>query len=79
MCFLFGALLPVHPVDFGEGGGAELASVLIGVVAAAVVGALIGRFAERSMLWTATRQVLILLAACGVTYLIGKALGVSTS
>jgi VIT1/CCC1 family predicted Fe2+/Mn2+ transporter len=38
---------------------------------------LIGKFAERRMAWSAVRQVLILLIACVVTYLVGKALGVS--
>jgi VIT1/CCC1 family predicted Fe2+/Mn2+ transporter len=56
-----------------------VASVVIGMVAAAIVGLLIGKFAERRIWWTAARQVLILLLACGVTYLVGKALGVSIS
>lgn len=79
VCFLFGALLPVVPWFIGGGNGAQVASVLIGVVAAAVVGALIGRFAERRQLWSAARQVLILLLACGVTYAIGRALNVDVS
>ncbi len=77
ICFLFGALLPVIPWFRGRGGSAEVASVAIGVAAAAVVGGLIGRFAERSRVWSATRQVLILLVACAATFLVGHALGVS--
>ena len=77
ICFLVGALLPVIPWFAGSGNGAKVASVLIGVVAAAFVGLAIGKFAERRKLWSAVRQVLILLIACGVTYLVGKALGVS--
>lgn len=77
VCFLIGALLPVIPWFGGGGNGAKVASILIGVVAAAAVGLLIGKFAERRMVWSAVRQVLILLIACGVTYLVGKALGVS--
>ena len=77
VCFLIGALLPVVPWFGGSGNGAKIASILIGVVAAAAVGLLIGKFAERRMAWSAVRQVLILLIACGVTYLVGKALGVS--
>ena len=54
--------------------------MLIGVVAAALVGAAIGRFAERSMLWSCRfARWLILLVACGVTFVIGHLLGVSTS
>jgi len=77
VCFLIGALLPVIPWFGGGGNGAKVASIIIGVVAAAAVGLLIGKFAERRMAWSAVRQVLILLIACGVTYLVGKALGVS--
>ncbi len=40
---------------------------------------MIGKFAERRLVWSATRQVLILLIACGATYLVGNALGVSVS
>jgi VIT1/CCC1 family predicted Fe2+/Mn2+ transporter len=40
---------------------------------------MIGKFAERRKLWSAVRQVLILLIACGATYLVGKALGVSAT
>ena len=79
VCFLVGALLPVIPWFAGSGSSAVVASILIGVVAAAIVGLMIGKFAERRLLWSATRQVLILLIACGATYVVGKALGVSVS
>jgi VIT1/CCC1 family predicted Fe2+/Mn2+ transporter len=79
VCFLIGALLPVIPWFAGSGNGAKVASIAIGVVAAAIVGLLIGKFAERRMAWSAVRQVLILLIACGATYLVGKLLGVSVN
>jgi vacuolar iron transporter family protein len=79
VCFLVGALLPVIPWFGGSGNGAKVASILIGVVAAAVVGLLIGKFAERRVVWSATRQVLILLVACGATFLVGKLLGVNVN
>jgi VIT1/CCC1 family predicted Fe2+/Mn2+ transporter len=79
VCFLVGALLPVIPWFSGHGNGAKVASILIGIVAAAIVGLMIGKFAERRMTWSAVRQVLILLIACGATYLVGRALGVSVS
>jgi VIT1/CCC1 family predicted Fe2+/Mn2+ transporter len=80
VCFLVGALLPVIPWFGGGGGnGAKVASIVIGVIAAAVVGLAIGKFAERRMTWSAARQVLILLVACGATWLVGKGLGVSVS
>jgi predicted membrane protein (TIGR00267 family) len=71
LCFVMGALLPVIPWYLGSGTAATVASIAIGAVAAAVVGGLIGRFAERPILRTASRQVAIALVACGVTYLIG--------
>jgi vacuolar iron transporter family protein len=79
VCFLVGALLPVIPWFAGSGNGAKVASILIGIVAAALVGLMIGKFAERRMAWSAIRQVLILLVACGATWLVGNALGVSVS
>lgn len=77
VCFLFGALLPVVPWFLGGGSGAAWASLLIGVVTAAVVGGLVGRFAERSIIASSVRQVLIVIVACGVTYLIGDLVGVN--
>jgi VIT1/CCC1 family predicted Fe2+/Mn2+ transporter len=79
VCFLVGALLPVVPWMIGSGSGAKIASVLIGVVAAAFVGAGIGIVAERSITRSTIRQVVILLIACGITYLVGSALGVGVS
>jgi vacuolar iron transporter family protein len=79
VCFLVGALLPVIPWFIGSGNAAKIASILIGAVAAAGVGLMIGKFAERRLVWSATRQVLILLVACAATYLVGKALGVGVN
>jgi VIT1/CCC1 family predicted Fe2+/Mn2+ transporter len=69
----------VIPWFAGSGDSAKAASILIGVTAAAVVGFMIGKFAERRVWWSAARQVLILLVACGATYLVGKVLGVNVS
>lgn len=77
LCFLFGALLPVVPWFVGSGNGAAWASLIIGMVAAAIVGGIVGRFAERSISWAMLRQVLIVIGACGVTYLIGEFVGVN--
>lgn len=80
VCFLFGALLPVLPwLTSASGTAPTAASVLIAVVAAAVVGALIGRFAERSVPLSMLRQVLIVLGACAVTYGIGQLIGINVS
>lgn len=79
VCFLVGALLPVIPWIVGSGAAAKIASVLIGVVAAAVLGSVIARLAERPMIRSLLRQVLILVGVCAATYLIGRALGVTVS
>lgn len=75
--FLAGALLPVIPWFFGGGDTARLVSIIIGIIASAVVGAAIGRFAGRHMFVTAARQVGILLLATSATYVIGRLVGVS--
>ena len=79
LCFVVGAALPVIPWFIGTGNAATAASVLLGVIAAALLGWTIGRFAERSRSWTAFRQVAILLLACVITYSIGRALHVEVS
>ena len=78
VCFLFGALLPVIPWFSDTTGFAPAAiSVSIGVVTAALVGAAIGRFAERSIPISIVRQVAIVLVACAVTYSVGELVGVN--
>jgi VIT1/CCC1 family predicted Fe2+/Mn2+ transporter len=78
VCFLFGALLPVIPWFTGATGTApKAASVAIGVVAAAAVGALVGRLAERSIPWSVVRQLVIVIGACAVSYVIGNLVGVN--
>lgn len=77
VCFLFGALLPVIPWFVGGGTPAAWASLAIGVAAAAGVGGVVARFAERPLVWGVARQVAIVLVACGITYLIGDVAGVT--
>lgn len=76
LCFVFGALLPVIPwFTSAEGTTPKVASLVIGAVAAAVVGAVIGRLAERPLWRAVGRQVVIVLGACAVTYVIGDLVG----
>jgi VIT1/CCC1 family predicted Fe2+/Mn2+ transporter len=75
--FTVGALAPLVPWFFAEGSGATIASVLIGMIGAAIVGMALAVFTERSAVRTAIRQVLVAAGACTSTYLIGTALGVS--
>ncbi len=79
IAFAVGAILPVIPWFFGSGDSATMASVLIGIVAAGLVGWFIGRLAERHVIRAALRQVLILIMACSATYLVGRLLDVSVT
>lgn len=79
VCFILGALLPVVPWYIGTGGAAKASSFVIGIVAAAIVGAVIGRFAETKVWRSSLRQVVILIIATGVTYLIGALFNVSVA
>lgn len=77
ICFLFGAVLPIVPWFVTSGAAAGVASVSIGVVAAAFVGALVGWMAELPLHRSVARQVGIVLGACAVTFLIGQLVGVN--
>lgn len=80
VCFLVGALLPVLPWLFDTSGTAPtLASVVIGVAGAVVVGGVVARFAERPIGWSILRQVAIVLGACAITYAIGEAIGITVT
>ena len=77
--FALGAIVPLAPWLITDGVGAVVASVVLGIVAAAIVGFAIAVFTERSKVRTASRQVLVAAGACAATYLIGSVLGVSIS
>ena len=77
--FALGAFVPLIPWLLGGGDGAVWASAVLGVTAAAVVGAVLARLTERSMLRTVARQVLVAAGACTATYLIGGMLGASVT
>ena len=75
--FLFGATLPIIPWYVGSGSAATIASLCIGVIAAAGVGAVVGRSAKRPLTWAVIRQMLIVLGACAVTFAIGQLFGIT--
>ncbi len=75
--FALGAIVPLAPWFFAEGSSAVVASVVLGILAAAIVGVLLAKFTERSPVLTASRQVLVAAGAATATYVIGSALGVS--
>ena len=75
--FLAGAMLPVLPWIFASGSAAKYSSVIVAIVAASIAGYMIGQQAERSKISSAARQVAIMLLAVGVTYIIGRLVGVT--
>jgi len=77
--FLVGAMLPVIPWLSGSGNTARVASVAIGVIAAAILGALIAKQSERPWWMGSARQIVITVLAVSVTYVIGSVVGVSVS
>ena len=79
IAFGIGAILPLIPWFITAGNGAMIASVIVGLVAAALVGVLLARFTERSPARTAGRQVAWAAGACAVTFAIGSLLGTTVS
>ena len=77
--FTVGAIVPLLPWFFTDGSDATIASVVLGTIAAALVGWLVGMLTERSRVRTAMRQVGVAALACAATYMIGSALGVSVA
>ncbi len=75
IAFAIGAFIPLVPWLIAEGSGARNGSIIVGLVAAAGVGALLAWFTERSMVRTILRQVGWAVAACGLTWAIGSWLG----
>ena len=75
VAFAIGAFLPLIPWLVGEGTAARNGSIIIGMTAAAAVGALLARFTERSIVRTAIRQVFWAALACTLTWAIGSWLG----
>ena len=76
--FSIGALLPLLPWLVSSGAGAVVASIVLGLVGAATVGALLARSTHGSYLRLILRYTGIALIAASVTYLVGSAVGVST-
>jgi len=63
----------------GSGTAAIVGSIVLGAVAAVVVGVVLASFTERSKLQSALRQVAVTAVAAGVTYGVGKAIGTGVS
>jgi VIT1/CCC1 family predicted Fe2+/Mn2+ transporter len=75
--FAVGAILPVIPFTCLTGMPAVIASLGVSAAALFVIGAAITLFTGRNALYAGSRQLLVGLAAAGLTYGIGRLLGVT--
>ncbi len=78
VAFSVGAVLPLFPWFFTEGGTAVVLSIVIGAIAALVLGGAIGALTGRGILRIGLRQLGVAIVAAGVTYAIGTLFGVPT-
>jgi VIT1/CCC1 family predicted Fe2+/Mn2+ transporter len=77
LLFALGALIPVLPLFFLTGTGAIVASLAAGGAGLCLIGTAIAIFTGRSALYSAARQLLLGLLAAGVTFGIGRLIGVA--
>lgn len=77
--FAGGALVPLLPWFFAHGSPAVAASLVLGAVAAVLIGVALSRFTGRSILHSALRQLAVTVAAAGVTFALGALVGTHLS
>jgi VIT1/CCC1 family predicted Fe2+/Mn2+ transporter len=75
--FALGAIFPVVPFAIFKGVSAIWASLLLSGLALFAIGAGITLLTGRSILYSGTRQVIFGFAAAGITFVIGRLIGVS--
>ncbi len=75
IAFSVGAFIPLLPWLFGGGSTAVAWSIGLSAVAAATLGAVLGRLTNRSVWFSASRTLAIAAVASGVTYAVGHAVG----
>ena len=79
LLFAVGAIIPLLPFLFNSGGNAIIASLLSGVAGLFIIGSAITLFTGRPVLYAGLRQVMFGLIAAGITFGIGKFIGMSLS
>jgi VIT1/CCC1 family predicted Fe2+/Mn2+ transporter len=77
LLFSLGTIVPVAPFFFLTGSAAFVTSLAAGAAALMAIGVGTSLFTGRSMVFSALRQLLIGAAAAGITYGVGKVVGVS--
>jgi vacuolar iron transporter family protein len=79
LLFALGASIPVFPLVFLDGTAAVAASLAAGAVGLCLIGGAIAVFTGRSALFSAARQLVLGLLAAGLTFGIGRLIGVAIS
>lgn len=69
--FVVGAAIPLAPWFFTSGLTGVVLSLVLAAVAAVVIGLTLARFTRRSPLRSAARQLVVAMAAAGITYGVG--------
>ncbi|MGH9105518.1 MAG: VIT1/CCC1 transporter family protein [Acidimicrobiales bacterium] len=77
--FSVGALIPLFPWFFTSGMTAVALSIGTVAIATVVVGLLLAQATGRSALRSAVRQLAVSMLAAGVTYLVGRFIGVNVA
>jgi VIT1/CCC1 family predicted Fe2+/Mn2+ transporter len=73
--FGIGAVVPLMPWFFTHGTAAVLISIVLGAAAAVCIGVALARYTGRSWVHSAVRQLIVTVAAAGVTYALGALVG----
>jgi VIT1/CCC1 family predicted Fe2+/Mn2+ transporter len=73
--FSVGALVPLLPWFFTHGTPAVVASLILGAMAAVLIGVALSRYTGRPALRSALRQLTVTVAAAAVTYSLGAVIG----
>jgi VIT1/CCC1 family predicted Fe2+/Mn2+ transporter len=75
--FTVGAAIPLVPWLFGGGTAAKIASLVVAVVTAAIVGWVISRYTERHRGRAVLRQIAFTAIPAAITYAVGSAVGIA--
>ena len=78
VAFVIGAIVPVLPYMLFARNTALTTSLVLSSLALLAVGAMISNYTGRSTFVSALRMLLIGFGAAAITYLVGRAIGVST-
>jgi VIT1/CCC1 family predicted Fe2+/Mn2+ transporter len=78
VAFVIGAIVPVLPYMLFASSTAFRTSIALSALALLAVGAMISNYTGRSTFVSALRMLLIGFGAAAITYLVGRAIGVST-